>query len=183
VQQWVGPDPTWLEVKASTINDKVVTATQGVSVKKNAEGGLSALFSVGVMAKLKPILGEVTPCGGARRRRLRLGKRAGACSCADFIERVETEAAAIAGTAAAGEAVTVEAGTLTVGSFLVLIYKALEESTGSADDLLVGVPKENIHKISKPKKAEDDSQEDPSSSEDSCPTQTRSSTSPAGPTN
>ncbi|KAK3315943.1 hypothetical protein B0H66DRAFT_274016 [Apodospora peruviana] len=271
---WVGPDPTWLEVKTSTINDKVVTATQGVSVIKNPEGGLSALFSKGVMTKLKSILAEVTPCGGARRRRVGLGKRGGACGLPDFIERVNAdpelsetfseqftdqvwgemvdeglggdpggigtgeiqpgwegegvpedvyhggpahedegfyedesgwfdaapegegegavemvetivfgtaeEAAAIEGAAAAGGAVAVEAGgTATAGSFIAVIYKALEGAKGGAkeeirpEDLLVGIPKENIHKIHKEKNKGDDKQKtSTSSSEESCPTQT-----------
>ncbi|KAK3316800.1 hypothetical protein B0H66DRAFT_626309 [Apodospora peruviana] len=263
---WIGPDPTWIGVKTTTISGKVVTATKGVSAIKNAEGGMDILLSPGVKAKLDSIAKEVTPCAG---KRFKFRRRGDACGLADFLERVRAdeqlgdtfseqltdqvwgevvdegfvegddvtpgyegdgvpeeiyhgapadhpdegfsepevfedeagwfepaggageegaaaqvetivfgtaeEAAAITEALAVGEVVPAGASTMTAGSFLGLIYNKITGGGGGekAEDLIVTVPKENIHKISKPKdKGGDEEHESSSTSSSACSSQT-----------
>jgi hypothetical protein len=92
--QWVGSDPNHIAVATITTTKKggetaVATITKGVSVAKEADGGLNILLSPAAKAKLEELAKQVTPCPAKRRKTVRNRKRGGpACGLADFVQRV-----------------------------------------------------------------------------------------------
>ncbi|KAK4212287.1 hypothetical protein QBC37DRAFT_375155 [Rhypophila decipiens] len=82
--QWKDPFITWIQVSTTTIaqpetTDLVLTATKGVSVLKNANGGFNILMSPGVKSKIELLAKNVPPCPAAARR-LKYIKRQGPSS-------------------------------------------------------------------------------------------------------
>ncbi|KAM7185589.1 hypothetical protein V8F33_012332 [Rhypophila sp. PSN 637] len=90
---WKDPFMTWIQVSTTTVaqpgtTDQVLTATKGVSVLKNANGGFNILMSPGVKSKIEFLAKNVTPCPAAARRLKYIKRQGPSCGLVNLLEQV-----------------------------------------------------------------------------------------------
>ncbi|KAM7216721.1 hypothetical protein V8F06_007831 [Rhypophila decipiens] len=90
---WKDPFITWIQVSTTTIaqpetTDLVLTATKGVSVLKNANGGFNILMSPAVKSKIELLAKNVPPCPAAARRLKYIKRQGPSCGLVNLLEQV-----------------------------------------------------------------------------------------------